>query len=186
MEFNEMSYIFDGSISEDGHIKIFIPKLSEIQEGSGQATLEVIAESTFFEPWKSDFILKNKRSVKVNEVSVNTESSKIVIENIVADVEEEKEVIQEKELIKETPKRIFKEDCSDRNKKFIRKALSKYKALDKGQKVFIGEQLNDFDPNEEIKEWGSSVFEDPSKDYARYCMLNLQNGLIGSSTLKGN
>jgi len=70
LEFQNKSLLFNGSI-HNGRVSVKIPKLSEIDEHTGNTTLEIIADQTFFEAWKSNFELKNKKNVTVNEIKIN-------------------------------------------------------------------------------------------------------------------
>ena len=81
LEFSDRTLLFNGDIT-DGHVSISIPKLSEIQDANGHATLEVIADQTYFEAWTSPFELKNQKSVAIAEVTINSDKSKVVIENV--------------------------------------------------------------------------------------------------------
>jgi len=42
--------LYYGTIDEEGHVEVNIPKLNDINETEGKATLEVIAENSFFSP----------------------------------------------------------------------------------------------------------------------------------------
>jgi hypothetical protein len=69
IESNNMKYIFEGSIDENGHCEIQLPKMDFLNEqGSGTINLEVIADDTIFKPWSEKFTLTNfvKATVKSN------------------------------------------------------------------------------------------------------------------------
>lgn len=67
---NKRNMIFFGEIHSNGKCEIAVPALKEFKEGVGTAVLEVISESTLFEPWESKFQLKASKRVQV-EVKEN-------------------------------------------------------------------------------------------------------------------
>jgi hypothetical protein len=66
------NYLYYGTIDENSVCSIDIPALREVKDTKGQAILEVISESTFFEPWTSDFELKESKTVKVEMIDNST------------------------------------------------------------------------------------------------------------------
>lgn len=65
LEFDDgPTVLYAGDINSLGECKIEIPAI-KYDSKNGQAILEVIAESTVFEPWKSSFIVKRLKQVKV-------------------------------------------------------------------------------------------------------------------------
>lgn len=83
---SNMNLLYYGTINEDSTCSIEIPALKEIKDNEGEAILEVISESTFFEAWKSDIELKQSKTVKVEMIQKKedkpllTEKPKITIE----------------------------------------------------------------------------------------------------------
>lgn len=67
---NKRNMIFFGEVQSNGKCEIAVPALKEFKEGVGTAVLEVISESTLFEPWESKFQLKASKRVQV-EVKEN-------------------------------------------------------------------------------------------------------------------
>ena len=67
IETNEMSYMFNGSIENNGLCEVNIPKTKYfLPEGTmGNIRLEVIADDVYFEPWNSDFNVKTNKKVNV-------------------------------------------------------------------------------------------------------------------------
>ena len=65
LNFNDINYLFEGTIDPDGQCKIKVPPLRHAPEDSGLITLEVIADETYFEPWSSDFDIKRNKNVTV-------------------------------------------------------------------------------------------------------------------------
>ena len=170
LKFADKSYLFEGSISKDGHVKVEVPSLTECRDDSGTATLEVIAESTFFEAWTSPFELKNKKEIKVQEVSISSSKNKVVVENISA----------QKNLIKEEPKvdgNIYTENVSKKNMTFVKEVFDGYQSLTPKQRKKVKHALKEFGFSPLVEKWGKSVFKDTSTPYARLCMMQLQESM---------
>jgi hypothetical protein len=170
--FQEKSFLFEGTISPEGLVSVNLPKLLDITESEGTAKLEVIADSTFFEPWTAPFSLKNQKSIVVSEISIGTVlAPSIVVENI-SNVTEDPEVHVEQNVVS-----IYREGCSDKNKKYVEETFGRFKKLTKSEKSLVKESLNEYNPSKQVQTWGNSTFEDSSKTYAKYCMKSLQDGL---------
>jgi hypothetical protein len=75
-----MNYIFKGSIENEKCI-IPIKRLKGFldENSKGNMHLEIIVEDTYFQPWKSDFIVEEHTSVKV-KVNENKKSTKPLVE----------------------------------------------------------------------------------------------------------
>jgi len=65
---NQRNLLFYGNIDSNGKCEITVPPLKEMDEGEGTAKLEVIAETTYFESWKDDFVLDTSKKVTVEMV----------------------------------------------------------------------------------------------------------------------
>jgi len=80
IESEDVNLMFEGTINKDGKCSILIKKLKGLLEDStsGQIKLEVIAEDTYFTPWKSDFIVEASRKVTVE---VKSNDAEIIKEN---------------------------------------------------------------------------------------------------------
>ena len=67
VETNDYSLMFNGSITSDGKCKIPIRKLKGLidETSKGNIRLEVIAEDTYFTPWKSEFEINASKKVTV-------------------------------------------------------------------------------------------------------------------------
>ena len=78
VETNDYSLMFNGKISSGGKCKIPIRKLKGLidENSKGNIRLEVIAEDTFFTPWKSEFEISASKKVTVE---VKSQSNKKVI-----------------------------------------------------------------------------------------------------------
>lgn len=97
IESDDFNYIFNGTIDSKGKCEILIPKTKNFlsENTNGKIKLEVIADDVFFEPWSSDFVVKNTKNVKV---AVNEqEEPKTEIKVIVQEQKEEEEVFYSKE-----------------------------------------------------------------------------------------
>lgn len=71
LETDNFNVVFKGDINEAGECNIPIKKLKGIfnENTSGKLTLEVIADTTLFEAWTSDFDVTAKKRVTVTEVA---------------------------------------------------------------------------------------------------------------------
>ena len=67
IESDEMTYMFNGSIENNGVCEVNIPKTKHfLPVGSrGNMRLEVIADDVYFEPWSSQFTVKTNKKVNV-------------------------------------------------------------------------------------------------------------------------
>jgi hypothetical protein len=106
IESTDFNYVFNGTIDPRGKCEILIPKtksfLSENTEG--KMKLEIIADDVFFEPWSSEFVVKNAKNIKV---AVNEQKEpEPEIKVIVQEQKEEEEIFYSKDelskLLKES------------------------------------------------------------------------------------
>ena len=67
IESNDMNFIFNGKISKGGKCSIPVKKLKGFldESSSGKIKLEVIADDTYFVPWKSEFLVEASKKVTV-------------------------------------------------------------------------------------------------------------------------
>ena len=81
VETKDYSLLFNGSIDSTGKCKIPIRKLNGLidENSNGSIKLEVIAEDTFFTPWKSEFEVQKSKMVTVEVKSQN--DKEIISEN---------------------------------------------------------------------------------------------------------
>ena len=114
--------MFDGKIKE-GVCEVQIGKFKNFDnfKSKGQVKLEVIADDTYFTPWKSEYVLEQSRVVTVEMIQEEEEtSSKPLVE------------VTEVSYIEDTPK----VDSVDHGDKVFRKLVKenvdfkKYKTLD--------------------------------------------------------
>lgn len=167
LEFSDRTLLFNGEI-RDGHVSVVVPKLPEISESTGNATLEIIADQTFFEAWKSPIQLESKRGVFVSEVKVMDSKSKIVVENVNQDRPRAKKEPE--------PTGIYKGSCSPENRRFVTESFERFNTMDNRHKRQVKKSLKEFKAKSTIRAWAESVFRDPNTPYAKYCMYELQTG----------
>ena len=177
LKFKNRTLMFEGEISSQGHIKIDVPTLPDIPDDGGHAVLEVIAESTFFEAWKSDFELKKKKDISIQEVSISSNENKIVVENVSAERPKKRPISEKSKAPPKKSKSIYVEGCSNKNRDFAKTIFSKYETLNESQKKVVKDKTKGYQPNKVIESWGRSVFRNPNTLYAKMCMMELQRGL---------
>lgn len=75
IETEDINLLFNGSITSDGKCTIPIKKLKGLLESTteGQIKLEVIAEDTYFTPWKSNFRVEASKKLTVEVKSQDAE-----------------------------------------------------------------------------------------------------------------
>jgi hypothetical protein len=80
IESEDVNLMFEGTINKDGKCSIPIKKLKGLLEDStsGQIKLEIIAEDTYFTPWKSEFVVEASRKVTVE---VKSNDAEVIKEN---------------------------------------------------------------------------------------------------------
>jgi|688.fasta_scaffold391351_2 hypothetical protein len=73
VESNDLTLLFEGKIDNKGKCSVPIKKLNGLlnESSKGVMKLEVIAEDTYFTPWKSDFIVETSKKLTVEVVSQN-------------------------------------------------------------------------------------------------------------------
>ncbi len=108
IESTDFSYVFNGTIDSKGKCEILIPKtksfLSESTEG--KMKLEIIADDVFFEPWSSDFIVKNAKNIKV---AVNEQKEPETEIKVIVQEQKEEEIFYSKEELS----KLLKESSSN-------------------------------------------------------------------------
>ena len=89
VETSDYSLMFNGKISTDGRCQIPIKKLKGLidESSKGNIRLEVIAEDTYFIPWKSDFEIEASKKVTVEVRSqqkplIESKGPKVQVSNI--------------------------------------------------------------------------------------------------------
>jgi hypothetical protein len=80
IESEDINLLFKGQITPEGKCLIPIKKLKGLLEGNtkGEIKLEVIAEDTYFTPWKSEFVVEASRKLTVE---VKSQDADLIIES---------------------------------------------------------------------------------------------------------
>jgi len=115
IESEDVNLMFEGTINKDGKCSIPIKKLKGLLEDntSGQIKLEVIAEDTYFTPWKSEFIVEASRKVTVE---VKSNDAEVIKENALKiQISGIEEVDPVTEHIVRIVKMLVKEDINIKN-----------------------------------------------------------------------
>ena len=123
VETPEYSLLFNGTISKSGKCEIPIRKLKGLidENTSGNIRLEVIAEDTFFTPWKSEFEVDTSKKVTVE---VKSQTTKKPIVEAKVKVKGDKVTINEKQHVINLFKLLIKEDININNITFKRNKLN--------------------------------------------------------------
>lgn len=163
---NNKTLLFHGKINESGKCEIVVPALKHIDECEGEAILEVIAESTYFESWRDKFELKTDKRVVVEVV----ESEKEIIQETITEprvavvIKEDVEEPKAKPVVKKQTAVISEEY---RNfKKYLRENEINFNNFVKNKKAFVSLMLEykkeTFSSKEEI-----SIIVENIKEEAR-------------------
>jgi hypothetical protein len=126
VETSDYSLMFNGKISKDGKCQIPIRKLKGLIDESttGNIRLEVIAEDTYFTPWKSDFDVKASKQVTVE---VRSQKSPNIIKENNVQVSNVKQMITEREVshVKNILKLLVRENINVKNLHLKKDRLNK-------------------------------------------------------------
>ena len=97
VETSDYSLMFNGKISSNGKCQIPIRKLKGLidENSKGNIRLEVIAEDTYFTPWKSNFEIEASKKVTVE---VKSQSNKKVIKENKVQVSNVKQNVSKQEV----------------------------------------------------------------------------------------
>ena len=116
VETSEYSLMFNGKISKDGKCEIPIRKLKGLidENSKGNIRLEVIAEDTYFTPWKSEFDIQASKQVTVE---VRSQNDKPVIHENKIEVSNVKQLVTEQEVnhVKNILKLLVRENIDINN-----------------------------------------------------------------------
>jgi len=145
VETSDYSLMFNGSISSDGRCKVPIRKLKGLidESNKGNIRLEVIAEDTYFTPWKSEFEIQASKSVTVE---VRSQSDKKVIKENTVQVSNVKQQITKKEVdhVANIMKLLVRENINMKNLHLKKDRLNKivatytkYKPINENKKSVI-------------------------------------------------
>ena len=141
VETQDYSLLFNGTISKSGKCEIPIRKLKGLidEDTSGNIRLEVIAEDTFFTPWKSNFEVETSKKVTV-EITPSINLKPIVEAKVKNQV-----TISEKQHVIKLLKLLIKEEININNISYKRNKLNnivatylKYNPINNTDKVIGG------------------------------------------------
>ena len=120
VETPDYSLLFNGAISKSGKCEIPNKKLKGLidEDITGNIRLEIIAEDTFFTPWKSNFEVETSKKVTV-EVKSQTFSKPILEAKVKKQV-----TLTEKQHVINLLKLLIKENISMDNISFKRNKLN--------------------------------------------------------------
>ena len=128
IESNDMNFIFNGKISKGGKCSIPVKKLKGFldESSSGKIKLEVIADDTYFVPWKSEFLVEASKKVTVEVKSQQKEVIKEGKPNIsVSGIKESKSINKsDKKHIINIMRLLIKERINIKNLKIKRGKLN--------------------------------------------------------------
>ena len=145
VETSDYSLMFNGKISSEGKCEIPIKKLKGLIDEStkGNMRLEVIAEDTYFVPWKSDFEIEASKKVTVE---VRSQSDKKVIKENKVQVSNVKQEITKKDIdhVANIMKLLVRENINMKNLHLKKNRLNKivatytkYKPINENKKSVI-------------------------------------------------
>ena len=100
IESADFNYVFNGTIDSKGKCEILIPKTKSFlsENTQGKMKLEIIADDVFFEPWSSDFTVKNAKNI---QVSINEQKEPETEVKVIVQEQKETEIFYtKKELAK--------------------------------------------------------------------------------------
>jgi hypothetical protein len=119
IESEDINLLFKGQITPEGKCLIPIKKLKGLLEGNtkGEIKLEVIAEDTYFTPWKSEFVVEASKKLTVE---VKSQDAALITENApkvqVSGIKETKNTIDPiTEHVIKLVKLLIKEDININN-----------------------------------------------------------------------
>jgi hypothetical protein len=114
IESDDMTYMFKGSIQNNGECEVIIPKTkSFLSEGTiGNMRLEVIADDVYFEPWSSDFsVVTNKKvTVQIAEQEEEKPRMKVQVAEQSEEVKVKEQKIEKPKMVKKLPNTLTKEE----------------------------------------------------------------------------
>ena len=145
VETSDYSLMFNGKITSDGKCQIPIRKLKGLidESSKGNIKLEVIAEDTYFTPWKSKFEVNASKKVTVE---VKSQSNKKVIKENKIEVSNVKQEISKKEVdhVANIMKLLVRENINMKNLHLKKNRLNKivatytkYKPINENKKSVI-------------------------------------------------
>lgn len=162
LQFKTRTLMFDGAVNGQRAV-VEVPKLSEIDEQLGRASLEVIADQTYFKAWEDNFELELQKRVAVDSINVERdEEVNVVVNEVTLDDDRTDEEIEHVE--------IFVDGVSNKNRFFVEN-LSKRNDKDP---IELDE---DYTPSDVVRQWGEEVFTDLDSEIARISMFEVDKGI---------
>ncbi len=145
VETADYSLMFNGKLTTDGKCTIPIKKLKGLidENTKGNMRLEVIAEDTYFIPWKSEFEIDASKKVTVE---VRSQSNKKVIKENKVQISNVKQQITQKEVnhVANIMKLLVRENINMKNLHLKKDRLNKivatytkYKPINENKKSVI-------------------------------------------------
>ena len=145
VETADYSLMFNGKLTTDGKCTIPIKKLKGLidENTKGNMRLEVIAEDTYFIPWKSEFEIDASKKVTVE---VRSQSDKKVIKENKVQVSNVKQKISKKDVdhVANIMKLLVRENINMKNLHLKKNRLNKivatytkYKPINENKKSVI-------------------------------------------------
>jgi hypothetical protein len=157
VESADLTLLFEGKIDNKGKCSVPIKKLNGLlnESSKGVMKLEVIAEDTYFTPWKSDFIVEASKKLTVEVASQNKpvikdiNTPQIIVSEISKPKVENKPISSKKNIdhTDNIMKYLIKEGFTITNLNKRKERLTKI--LESYQKVYI---LNDSERSKLISE----------------------------------
>ena len=168
-----MDYALNGRVDAMGNCMVEVPPLKMLENKEGTATLEVMVDNGYFEPFKSEYKLVS-REVTVSEVKLNEGD---VLVKVHADVKEDKKpTIQEKTEKPKPKSKMFIPECSNDNKKIVKNILEAYNELDDKNKGVLKEHIDlKYNPSKKVEKWAKKVFINPDTTIAKMVMYKVED-----------
>lgn len=78
----DANLLYEGKIERNGKCTIPIGKLRGVldEDSKGTLKLEVIADDTYFQPWKSPFVVKTSKKLRVEVVQQKAKKATMIVE----------------------------------------------------------------------------------------------------------
>lgn len=122
LHINEVSYGFLGNYTSDGKVRVTLPRLDEVianldKNTTYNATLEILGEHYYLDPWKEKFQIKVTPKAKVNEAKVKEKKKSVKVSAMSVDI---KEVKKDKPKEKVVEKKERKVNSANSTEKIIK------------------------------------------------------------------
>lgn len=133
VETDKWNLIFEGNIDRKGNVEIPIKKLKSIfsDDTKGELKLEVVADDTYFTPWKDSFELLRSKTVTVEVKESNGGKKKLTESTPKVTVKENKKGFRvtekiAKSYLREVMKATLKSKGNSASKKSIKEVTNKF------------------------------------------------------------